>query len=96
MRLYCDRESSDKILSSAFHLHRQAKYATLQHLEPCEVATYQYSKVSFLKLQCWLHGNKGYKQCMLTYYNCFVEAGSVMIMNSSALFSSLLSTTSKN
>ena len=56
--LYCNRECSDKI-SSAFHLHRQAKYATLQHLEPCEVATYQYSKVSFLKLQCWLHGNKG-------------------------------------
>ena len=47
------------ILSSAFHLHRQAKYATLQHLESCEVATYRYSKVSFLKLQCWLHGNKG-------------------------------------
>ena len=39
MRLYCDRECSDKFfLSVAFHLHRQAKYATLQHLEPCEVA----------------------------------------------------------
>ena len=32
--------------------------------------------------------------CMQTYYNCFVETGSVMIMNSSALFSSLLSKTS--
>ena len=41
----------------------QVKYATLQHIEPYGVTTYQYSKVSFLKLQCRLHGRV--KQCIM-------------------------------
>ena len=76
------------------------KYATLQHIEPCGVTKYQYSKVSFLKLQCRLHGRVKtmhhiqqsdivFLPCMQTYYNCFVKVGSVMIINSSALFSSV-------
>ena len=80
------------------------KYATLQHIEPCGVTTYQYSKVSFLKLQCRLHGRVKtmhhiqqsdivFLPCIQTYYNCFVEVGSVMIINSSALFSSVKYTT---
>ena len=65
--------------------------------------TYQYSKVSFLKLQCWLSTCKDktmhhvqqsgivfYHECRHNYYNYFV---SVMLMNSSALCSNLLSKT---
>ena len=40
MRLYCDRECSDKLL----FVYTLVKYATLHHIEPCGVTTYQYSK----------------------------------------------------
>jgi len=61
-RLYCDREDSDRIKNQV--LLFIYTFATLQHLEQCGVTTYQHSKASFLKLQCWLDGRT--KHCIMS------------------------------